>query len=124
MDFIMKKIFMLVVLLGFQMSAVALAAESEQQVIGSILTEGMTKSDYAKKAKITVDTAKKTALRAAKGQVKDAALEDEDGYLVYAIEVAMPSGTEEIVVDAGNGKILAHHKYEAKDDEDGEENDD
>ncbi|MDI3481045.1 MAG: hypothetical protein PWQ97_700 [Tepidanaerobacteraceae bacterium] len=63
----------------------------------------------ASKAKITKDEAIKAALAAHPGYaVKGASIGNENGYLVYEVNIADKSGkTLEIKVDAGNGKILA-----------------
>ena len=41
------------------------------------------------------------------GQVAQARLDDEDGYLVWQIDVKHDKGITEIAVDAGNSKVLA-----------------
>ena len=71
-------------------------------------------------AKVSKQAAQKTALAKVGGsskQVTDGELEVEDGCLVYSfdIKIAGKSGAEEIMVDAGNGKILSHkHESAAK----------
>jgi len=55
------------------------------------------------------------------GQVVKAKLDDEDGYLVWQIDVKHAKGTTEIAVDAGNAKVLA---AEAEEDDDNGDNGD
>ena len=62
-------------------------------------------------AKVSVDEAKKTALSAVNAPgatINKGGLEVEDGCLVYSYDVKVPgkSGVEEVVIDAGSGKIL------------------
>jgi uncharacterized membrane protein YkoI len=54
-------------------------------------------------AKITSRQAQQAAESAQGGQAKNVKLENENGNLVYAVEI----GNREVTVDAGNGKILS-----------------
>jgi hypothetical protein len=64
------------------------------------------------------------------GSVLSVGLENEDGFLIYAVEVAGTStGRHEILVDAGDGKILADMQKSGfsksdEEDEKGERDDD
>ena len=69
-------------------------------------------------AKISKVEAEKTALaniRLSRKEVARSELEVEQGCLVYSFDfrVASKPGVEEIIVDAGNGKILSH-KHESR----------
>ena len=78
-------------------------------------------AELAKQAKITEEQATKTALEKVPGTVNEVELEDENGTIVYEIEVVSTDGTQQDVkVDAQTGKIV---KVEADDVENGEEND-
>ena len=78
-------------------------------------------AELAKQAKITEEQATKTALEKVPGTVNEVELEDENGTIVYGIEVVSTDGTQQDVkVDAQTGKVV---KVEADDDENGEEND-
>ena len=80
-----------------------------------------TQAELAKQAKITEEAATKTALEKVPGTVNQVELEDENGTIVYGIEVVSTDGTQQDVkVDAQTGKIV---KVEADDVENGEEND-
>ena len=78
-----------------------------------------TQADFAKLARVTQQEAEAAALAVQPGQVVQAKLDDEDGYLVWQIDVKHAKGTTEIAVDAGNSKVLA---AEAEED-DGNEQD-
>ena len=80
-----------------------------------------TQAELAKQAKITEEQATKIALEKVPGTVNEVELEDENGTIVYGIEVVSTDGTQQDVkVDAQTGKIV---KVEADDEENGEEND-
>lgn len=72
-----------------------------------------TASDLGNLAKISLADAKKIALadvKASNKKVLDGELESEQGCLVYSfdIRVSGKSGLEEIMIDAGTGKIVSH----------------
>lgn len=59
-------------------------------------------------ARIDSSAAEKAALDAVPGEVREVELESESGFVVYEVEVAGNDGTlHEVVVDAGNGEVLA-----------------
>ena len=72
-------------------------------------------AEFATHAKISQQQAEAAALAVQPGQVVKAKLDDEDGYLVWQVDVKHGRGTTEIAVDAGNGKTLA---AEAEEDDD------
>ena len=57
-------------------------------------------------AKITRQQAIHAALLKVKGTLVNAELENEDGNVVYGVEVKTSSGIADVKVDAGNGKVL------------------
>lgn len=60
-----------------------------------------------KLARVTPDQARAAALARVPGQVKQVELDNEDGNLVYAVEVQDAKGvTQEVTVDAGNARVL------------------
>ncbi len=72
-------------------------------------------------AKIDRSEAEKAALQAVPGTVESAKLEEENGYVVYEVEVAGDDGQDHHVdVDAGNGKVLQQETGEGGGDESGE----
>lgn len=64
-------------------------------------------AEFARHAKVTQQDAEAAALAVQPGQVVKATLDDEDGYLVWQIDVKHAKGVTEIAVDAGNAKALA-----------------
>ncbi|CAN5492777.1 hypothetical protein BH10BDE1_BH10BDE1_23330 [soil metagenome] len=129
-----QRIFQFAVLSGmvFTLSSTmswASKKEVEPTVKGSISAKGISKADYPKTAKISASDAGKTAASISGGNVLSVGLENEDGFLVYAVEVAgTPTGQHEILVDAGNGKILADMRHsgdrKSDNDDEGDEHDD
>ncbi|MGN2392800.1 PepSY domain-containing protein [Pelomicrobium sp. G1] len=75
-------------------------------------------AEFAKHAKVAQQEAEAAALSALPGEVVKAKLDDEDGYLVWQIDVKHTTGVTEVAVDAGNAKVLA---MEAEDDDDHED---
>lgn len=100
---------------------------SEPRWKGSIQVSGQhTQGALAKMAKIGRSRAEMIALRNVgdKDSVKaivECELEVEDGYLVYSVEVKLQGqeGVEEILIDAGTGKVLAR-EHETEDGEESE----
>ena len=69
------------------------------------------KAEMAAMAKVKEDAAKKTAIEAVKATgatINKGGLEVEDGCLIYSYDVKVPgkTGIEEVLVDAGTGKVL------------------
>ncbi len=71
----------------------------------------------AKKAKITLDSARTTALaKVPGGKVLSEELENEQGKLIYSFDIKLPGkpGIEEVNVDAISGKVINQHHESAK----------
>lgn len=66
-----------------------------------------TQADLARLARISQQEAEAAALAVQPGKVVKAKLDDEDGYLVWQIDVKHAKGTTEFAIDAGNAKVLA-----------------
>ncbi|KUK07969.1 MAG: Peptidase propeptide and YPEB domain protein [Caldanaerobacter subterraneus] len=60
--------------------------------------------------KITPDEAKAAALKVVPGTVEKVSLDNENGYLVYSVEIKTNSGVIDVKVDAGNGAVLDQDK--------------
>jgi uncharacterized membrane protein YkoI len=74
-------------------------------------------------AKIDQKAAEQAALQAVPGTVKDAELGNENGYVVWEVEVAGNDGTlYEVKVDAGNGQVLHQETEDDEGSEQGEAN--
>ncbi len=94
---------------------------------GTIRVERHVEADFPALAKLTFDQAVQKALTAVQGQVLKTELEDENGFLVYGVEVVTADKTiMDVKVDAGSGKVLAmdpdkkdekHHEAEEHEDD-------
>jgi len=75
---------------------------------GTVKTEGHTKADYPALARISCKDAIESATKRVPGKVIECKLENEDGSLVYGVEIASSDQTIiEVQVDAGSGAILS-----------------
>jgi len=84
---------------------VAMSAQKANP-IGSIKVQNE-KVGFAEMAKISLDSAVNAALQAVPGQVLGTELENENGYLVYGVEILKADRQiADVKVDAGDGKIL------------------
>ena len=97
----------LLVPLAVVLLAFSVPASADKLACSIKASKGAT--DLKKMAKISMAAAQKTALAKQAGTVSKSELEVEDGCLVYSfdIKVAGKSGAQEIMVDAGNGKVLS-----------------
>jgi uncharacterized membrane protein YkoI len=102
-----------------------LAISAQQaRLTGSIAVKGNDEAGYAGMAKVSLDEAIQAALQAVKGKVLKVELEDEDGYLVYGVEIAKADRQiADVKIDAGNGKLLKidHDRNDGDDREDAED---
>mgnify|MGYP000336000826 CR=1 FL=1 len=80
-----------------------------------------TQAGFAKLARVSQQEAEAAALAVQPGQVVQAKLDDEEGYLVWQIDVKHDKGTTEISVDAGNSKELAAEAEEDDGEQEGDE---
>jgi uncharacterized membrane protein YkoI len=97
-------------------------ADSDDSAVrgGTIRLEKQVEADFPVLAKMTIDQAIAKALQAVQGKVLKTELENENGFLVYGVEVVTADNSiVDVKVDAGSGKILAMDKDKA-DDEDHE----
>ena len=91
--------------------AVPLAAAAEDLKCSTKAKKLTSKADMTAMAKVKDADARKAALEAVKASgatISKGGLEVEDGCLVYSYDVKVPgkSGIEDVVVDAGTGKVL------------------
>ena len=105
----MKKVIMTAIG-GIVLTAlIAIGGVSAQQAkhTGSILVKNDDEAGFAGMAKVPFDSAVNEALKAVPGKVLKAELENENGYLVYGVEIAKADRQiADVKVDAGNGKVL------------------
>ena len=100
--------------------------EEPGTIRGSMSLEENEKLTMGALARISIIEAIDAALARFPGKAINAELEDEDGYLVFEVEVVGAKGIRtDVKVDAGNGKILASEnegskekEHEDKEDED------
>lgn len=71
------------------------------------LPRGVKKGEFARLAKISQTQAEAAALAVLPGEVVRAKLDDENGYLIWQVDVRHAQGMAEVKVDAGNGQVLA-----------------
>jgi uncharacterized membrane protein YkoI len=89
--------------------------EGDGSYKGSIAVPDQSGPSLQELAKIDQSTAEQAALEAVPGTVKQTDLENENGYVVYDVEVAGNDGkTHDVKVDAGNGDIL-HQQVDGPD---------
>lgn len=96
---------------GYISSASSKECNADHKVIpikGTIKTAGHTKAEYPALAKVSCMEAIKVATDLISGKVIECKLEDEDGFLVYGVEIMSKDNTMiEVQVDAGSGRALA-----------------
>jgi uncharacterized membrane protein YkoI len=101
---------MTTIISGVVMAAlVAVGGVSAQQAkhTGSIEVKNDDEAGFAEVANISLDSAINSALKQVPGKVVKAELENEDGYLVYGVEIAKTDHQmADVKVDAGSGKVL------------------
>lgn len=97
-------------LLGVAPLAHAQSADSLSScdpVQGTIQVADDDDPDAAALAKVTADQARETALQAVPGAtVTDVDLEEEDGFLVYEVDLRDGTTEYDLIVDAGSGAVL------------------
>ncbi|WLR52053.1 PepSY domain-containing protein [Bacillus tianshenii] len=107
------------------------SAASTQAVVQPEQSEEQEAARLQKEAKLTVAESEAIALKEVPGTVVDTELEDEDGIVVYGVEIETKDGTaKDVKIDAVTGKVLkidTNDEDEQEDgsveEEDGEEND-
>jgi uncharacterized membrane protein YkoI len=75
---------------------------------GSVQVKKDDEQAMAAQASVSSEEAAKRAVRATHGKVLSTRLDDENGYLIWEVEVLGPQGKEaQLKIDAGNGRLLA-----------------
>jgi uncharacterized membrane protein YkoI len=88
------------------------------------VTGNPTGAELQKLAKIRLEDAVRSAQGAFAGQVVEAKLENEEKNLVYGVEISNGKEKKEVIVDAGNGAVLAVDADNENGDGDGEHEND
>ncbi len=104
---------------GLAFSGAVFAKSDDSEVHdGTIVLDEHVEADFPALAKLTFDQAAQNALDAVQGQILKTELEDENGFLVYGVEVVTADrAIVEVKVDAGSGKVLAIERDKAEEDE-------
>ncbi len=110
-----------VLVIGLAFAGTGFAKSDDSKVrAGTIRIENQVEADFPALAKVTWEQAVQKALATVHGQALKIELEEEDGFLVYGVEVVTADkAIVDVKVDAGSGKILAMKRDKA-DDEDHE----
>ena len=113
-----------VLVIGLAATGVCYGGSGDNEIRnGTISVENRSEADFPALVTLSPDQAVQKALAASNGSVLKTELEDENGFLVYNVEVVSPEKRiVEVKVDAGSGKILAMEK-DQKDTEDTEAGD-
>ncbi len=108
-----------VVLAALLSIGVALKAQQANPT-GSIQINNKDEAEVVGMAKISMDSAMNEVLKQVQGKALRVELENENGYLVYGVEIAKPDHQiVDVKIDAGNGTVLKVEP-EQKDKEDQE----
>jgi uncharacterized membrane protein YkoI len=91
--------------------ALFVLAGCESKIKGSVPVSDKKTADFPDMAKISMTEALNKAKAKYPGKPVEVELENEDGYLIYEVEIVGPDRTVmELAVDAGNGAILKMEK--------------
>lgn len=89
------------------------------------LSDQEEQNQLKKEAKITSEESESIALKEVKGDVIDNELDEENGTVVYSLEITDDQGVEhEVEIDAKTGEVLKKEKDDDADDEDEEDEED
>jgi hypothetical protein len=106
-----------VLLPGLVFAGASFAKSDNSEVRGgTIRIEKQAEADFPAMAKITLNQAVTEAMGAVQGQVLKTKLEDENGFLIYGVEVVTADkAIVDVKVDAGSGKVLAMSRDKSDD---------
>ncbi len=88
-----------------------------QNSLGQNSSQTTQKDELSKKAKITLEQARETALKHTKGEVVSSELEREHGKVVYSFDIRTSKDVTEIQVSAITGRIVRVEHEDAKKEE-------
>jgi uncharacterized membrane protein YkoI len=89
------------------------SSRTEKLFRGSVLAPQSSRM-YSRAAKISMEEAIDISKRELKGHLVSSDLESEKGYLVYAVNIEVQDQMFEVLVDAGNGKVLSKNREGAE----------
>ncbi len=88
-------------------SGAGISGAGEMSYHSTIQVNNVSEAKYAGMAKISLEAAVNTARQQIPGEVLQAELENENGSLIYGVEIVKPDhSTVDVKIDAGNGRIL------------------
>ena len=100
-----------IALASFVQAGISFAGDNGKEVMNGSIRIQQEESTYPGMAQITMEQAKEAALSNVQGEVLKIELEEENGFLVYGVEIVTPENTiTDIKIDAGNGDILLVEK--------------
>lgn len=100
-----------IVLASFVQAGISFAGNNEKMITNGTIRMQQEETTYPGLATITMTQAKDIVLSNFQGEILKIELEDENGFLVYSVEIVTPEKMiEDIKVDAGNGEILRMEK--------------
>ncbi len=82
------------------------AQENEQDEGEGGAAEAGEAARFQSLARVTADQARAAAVAQVPGTARTVELDNEDGNLVYSVEVATTAGDRDVKVDAGNARVL------------------
>lgn len=98
---------------------VSQSTEADKQDNDQEVADDVEQAQLAQQATLTKEQSIAIALKQVDGSIVKTELEDEDGVIVYSVEVKDKQGrVHEVKVDAKDGKILKAEKDDAKQDHD------
>lgn len=120
----MKKKWVAMIGSGTLIASIAVAgaglADSEGRPawVGTIRIDKQSEAEFPSMARISMVQAVRKALASVEGQILKTGIEDENGFLVYGVEVVTPDKViMDITVDAGTGEVLAMNKDKSDEEE-------
>ena len=114
-----------VALASIVQAGMSFAADNGKEVTNGSIRVQQEESAYPGLASITLEQAKDVALSNIQGEVLKIKLEEENGFLVYGVEIVTPEKIiTDIKIDAGNGDILLVEKDTPDTKKDGDDDQD
>ncbi len=107
--------------IGIAITGVSFAESDDNDIRnGTIRIDEQSEAEFPSMAKISMGEAVQNAQASVQGQILKTELENENGFLVYGVEVVTADkAIVDVKIDAGSGKILSMDKDKA-DEEDHE----
>jgi uncharacterized membrane protein YkoI len=109
---------------GITATGMTYADENDQVIRNGTIPVRVAETEFPSLARISLDEAIQQALVAVPGQVLGVQLEEENGFLVYDIEVVNADrAVVDVTVDAGSGEVLTIDQDNDQDEVDSEHQD-